>query len=239
MKKIVVIGDIHGRDTWKEIIAKEEPFDKVVFLGDYFDSYYISFKNQFINYNEIIKYKDDNKDKVITLFGNHEFHYIIDKISYSGWNFSIYKEIHELLLNQFNNKTLQCIYKYKDLIFSHAGITKYWLKNVARTNLKALEENKINLDLLDFNFIKGGDPTGDSISQGPIWVRPKALYKDKLDKYTFIVGHTPTASQNVEIINDKIILCDCLPQGYLVVEVDKNDYKFYRKNLIITSSDDN
>ena len=129
--------------------------------------------------------------------------------------------------------------KYKDLIFSHAGITKYWLKNVAKTNLKALEENKINLDLFDFNFIKGGDPTGDSISQGPIWVRPKALYKNKLDKYIFIVGHTPTASQNVEIIEDKIILCDCLPQGYLVVEVDKNDYKFYCKNLIITSSDDN
>ena len=80
MKKIVVIGDIHGRDTWKEIIAKEEPFDKVVFLGDYFDSYYISFKNQFINYNEIIKYKDDNKDKVITLFGNHELHYISENI---------------------------------------------------------------------------------------------------------------------------------------------------------------
>jgi predicted MPP superfamily phosphohydrolase len=237
--KIIVIGDIHGMDVWKEIIAKEEPFDKVVFLGDYFDSYHISFKNQIINYNEIIKYKEDNKDKVITLFGNHEFHYISDKISYSGWNFSTYKEIHELLLNQFNNKTLQCIYKYKDLIFSHAGITKYWLKNVAKTNLEALEENKINLDLLDFNFIKGGDPTGDSISQSLIWVRPKSLYINKLDKYTFIVGHTPTASQNVEIINDKIILCDCLPQGYLVVEVDKNNYKFYRKNLIITSSDDN
>lgn len=236
MKKIVVIGDIHGRDTWKEIIANEEPFNKVVFLGDYFDSYFISFKDQLDNYNEIIKYKEDNKDKVITLFGNHEFHYISENIGYSQWSYSIYKEIHELLLNQFNNKTLQCIYKYKDLIFSHAGITKYWLKNVAKTNLKALEENKIDLNLFNFNFIKGYDYTGDSISQGPIWVRPKALYNDKLDKYTFIVGHTPTASQNVEIIEDKIILCDCLPQGYLVVEVDKKEYRFLCKTLKITPS---
>ena len=79
--KIVVIGDIHGMDVWKEIIANEEPFDKVVFLGEFFDSYFISFKDQLDNYNEIIKYKEDNKDKIITLFGNHELHYISENIS--------------------------------------------------------------------------------------------------------------------------------------------------------------
>ena len=31
MSKIIVIGDTHGHNTWKEVVEKET-FDKVVFL---------------------------------------------------------------------------------------------------------------------------------------------------------------------------------------------------------------
>ena len=34
MEKILVLGDIHGRTCWADIIKKENP-DKVIFLGDY------------------------------------------------------------------------------------------------------------------------------------------------------------------------------------------------------------
>ncbi len=36
--KTIVIGDIHGRTSWKDIIEKEQTWDKVIFIGDYFDS---------------------------------------------------------------------------------------------------------------------------------------------------------------------------------------------------------
>jgi len=36
--KTVVIGDIHGRTTWKEIVDLEPDANVVVFMGDYFDS---------------------------------------------------------------------------------------------------------------------------------------------------------------------------------------------------------
>lgn len=32
--KTVIVGDIHGRTIWKDILEKEQP-DRVVFLGDY------------------------------------------------------------------------------------------------------------------------------------------------------------------------------------------------------------
>lgn len=36
--KIVAIGDIHGRDIWEDIVKKEHDADKIVFVGDYFDT---------------------------------------------------------------------------------------------------------------------------------------------------------------------------------------------------------
>ena len=37
--KYIIIGDIHGRTNWKEIINYEKDYDKVIFQGDYFDPY--------------------------------------------------------------------------------------------------------------------------------------------------------------------------------------------------------
>lgn len=31
--KIVVIGDIHGHDSWQRVLNHEKSFDKVIFLG--------------------------------------------------------------------------------------------------------------------------------------------------------------------------------------------------------------
>ena len=61
-KKIVVLGDIHGRTVWKDIIAKEEP-DQVVFLGDYVSTYEnISEVEQVANLKEILRYKDEHPE---------------------------------------------------------------------------------------------------------------------------------------------------------------------------------
>ncbi len=43
MKKTLVLGDTHGRSNWKLAIHQEQP-DRVIFIGDYFDSIYDTFK---------------------------------------------------------------------------------------------------------------------------------------------------------------------------------------------------
>ena len=55
--KTVVIGDVHGRSLWKLIVNQENP-DRVIFIGDYFDSFEISGVEQIQNFKEIIEYKE-------------------------------------------------------------------------------------------------------------------------------------------------------------------------------------
>ena len=58
--KIIVFGDIHGRDVWKKILDERiDEVDKVIFLGDYFTSREgINEYKQNLNFLEIIKYKE-------------------------------------------------------------------------------------------------------------------------------------------------------------------------------------
>lgn len=70
--KILVLGDIHGRLIWKDIIEKENP-DKVIFLGDYVSTHEdISSTQQINNLVDILTYKENNPDKVVLLRGNHK-----------------------------------------------------------------------------------------------------------------------------------------------------------------------
>ena len=74
---MLVIPDIHGRSFWKKVV--EEHFNeasKIIFLGDYLDPYIgwedITRKQAIANFDEIIKFKSDNNDKVVLLLGNHK-----------------------------------------------------------------------------------------------------------------------------------------------------------------------
>ena len=70
--KILVLGDIHGRLIWKDIIEKENP-DRVIFLGDYVSTHEdISSTQQINNLVDILTYKENNQDKVVLLRGNHK-----------------------------------------------------------------------------------------------------------------------------------------------------------------------
>lgn len=68
-------GDIHGRKFWKKPCENIEPYDKVIFLGDYLDPYGfegISIEECIPNFKEILELKKNNMDKVVLLLGNHK-----------------------------------------------------------------------------------------------------------------------------------------------------------------------
>ncbi len=64
--KTVVIGDIHGRSVWKLIVETEKP-DRVIFIGDYFDSFEFSGVEQIDNFKQIIQYKENNPQVEVVL----------------------------------------------------------------------------------------------------------------------------------------------------------------------------
>ena len=153
-KRILIIPDVHGRLFWKEPVNKYLDFvDRVVFLGDYLDPYEEESEladDIFENMMEIVRLKQNNIEKVVLLKGNHDQHYASERFEELAGGSRI---------DQQNwNKYHQAFTKHKDLfqiahmeyikgmpyVFSHAGVTLYWLKKV-NDNLWHLPDNKVSI----------------------------------------------------------------------------------------------
>ena len=234
--KLLALGDTHGRKDWKNIVNQNA--DKIVFIGDYFDTHYdISANQQIENFKDIITYKRNNINKVVLLFGNHDFHYLrgIEE-HYSGFQNEYKFDIQELIHGALADHLLQMCYVYRNFIFTHAGITKTWCKNnqVSLDNIERSINDLFQYQPAVFKFTPGEsyNPYGDEICQTPIWVRPKSLFYDKIEGYTHIVGHTTQdiislGKRNI-IINDEqkstenVIFIDTIGTSgeYLVIEDD-------------------
>lgn len=236
--KIIAIGDTHGRTIWQQIVEKEKDADKIVFIGDYFDSHdNISGDIQIQNFENLLQFKRDNPKQVILLFGNHDYHYIVDE-AYSGYNRIYASQFGEVIKKAISENLVQMCYKIGEAIFTHAGITNQWLQNNGyydlddEKNMQDFINDKFRYKPLAFRFV-GQNPYGDSIEASPIWVRPKSLMQDppKFEELTQIVGHT---HQNLTTIDrgDKLkyAFIDSLElnekgrvySSYLELEIDEH-----------------
>ena len=210
-KRIIAIGDTHGRNTWK-ILINLHKFDKLIFIGDYFDSDHVLFEDQLNNFLDILEFKRQNPDKVILLIGNHDFQYMkqySDGETYSGYQLKNSKMIEHAFSTALSEGLLQMCHIEGNIIFTHAGVTKTWCEdmNIDFDNL----ENSINSKLTEspspFRF-RGFDPYGDDVCQSPIWVRPQSLAADHIDGYRQVVGHTRV--RTIAILKDTLALIDVL-----------------------------
>lgn len=240
--RILCIGDIHGRSIWKLIEQREEKdYDKIVFIGDYWDSFNIPFKEQCNNFLDICQFKQDNPDKVILLFGNHDYHYLPCATAsgevYSGFQdkyaFLIQKEIEQAL----SLDLLQMCHVHGEFCFTHAGITNTWLKNNEYDKsdvewwVNGLFKNHPN----SFRFV-GRDCYGNSKESSPIWVRPESLVVDVLYPYIHVVGHTRVRNiKPSEGMVSRAIFIDTLDnknEEYLMIDTDKQgEERFEVKKL--------
>ncbi len=210
--RTIVLGDTHGRTDWKTITAKND-FDKVVFIGDYFDTHEsISSEQQKDNFKDLVAYKKANIDKVILLFGNHDYHYLkTTNETYSGFQQWHKTDIQEMLQEAIDADLMQMCYVERNVLCVHAGVTKTWCdENLVQ---KGFLEQTIN-DLFKykpnaFKFTSGKNhsPYGDDVCQTPIWVRPQSLLQDRIEDYIQVVGHT---TQNKLVVTNDVILIDTL-----------------------------
>ena len=209
--KTVCIGDLHGRSDWKLAIHQEEPIDRVIFIGDYFDSFNISGVEQINNFKEIIRYKESNPQvEVIMLIGNHCHHYF-PEIGYtgtSGYQSRIAPSITQVI--DENRHHLQMAYGFGEFLFTHAGVSPVFMDQVFGENDWSIENVVVDLNELfkykpkAFEF-NGFDAYGDNTTQTPIWIRPRSLmsankkHKKSLRKdYIQIVGHTQMKRLDLE-----------------------------------------
>ena len=240
--KTIFLGDIHGRTIWKQIVEKEQDADRIIFVGDYFDSPDISGVEQLHNFLEIVNFKKNSNKEVVLLFGNHDYHYMPGYTAngYSGYQAGLAYQFRDAINSNLDH--FRMAYTFDDILCSHAGISYVWLKrefnpeNDESSYNWSIENIQGIVDMINdcfvytpriFNF-NGLDPYGDDVYQTPIWIRPKSLQKANSktlkNKVIQIVGHT---SQNEIDIKGKTtggryFYIDCLNKGiYLIHENDK------------------
>ena len=223
--KTIFLGDTHGRALWKDIITKENP-DRVVFIGDYFDSFDLGGAEQMHNFKEIIEFKEQAKDiEVILLVGNHDFHYYPGGETYSGYQHGAAPAIKQLL--EENKHHMQMCYQLDNILCTHAGIGHNWL---------VMQQGYADEPIADFvnqiwqhrpnAFIfTGWDSYGDNTTQTPIWIRPGSLMSGNKETflkkdYIQIVGHTQVRYIDMgKATGGRYYFIDAIPERqYLIYE---------------------
>lgn len=249
--KYVIIGDVHGRDTWYNIIDKESDADLYIFLGDYVTTHeLISSEQQCAICEDILNFKDNNLDKVILLRGNHDCQMLGYKWAQcSGYDPIVAKWMYSIK-DRFLSLT-QWIYQIPDtnIICSHAGISKDFISNVEKylikkdgvqydgdsIDLEVILENINHIEpckLFGFTSNRFSDYCGESSTQPCTWIRPTTLAYYMIPDYIQIIGHTPIkhitnlreSNPPFKILND-IWCCDTQLFEYLVI----NDLEFIIK----------
>lgn len=253
--KILILGDIHGRLFWKEPVKKYiKKVDKIIFLGDYCDPYYdegtepISWEQTLNNFQEIIELKRNNPDKVVLLIGNHDEHYRNSQFSYKAKS-TRYDSTHSNQLcdmfNGDNYNLFQLCYAVdnngKKVIFTHAGITKFWLdacdlkydENI-QDAINNLEETAVGVDKL---CIIGkcrtwfGEKTGS-----PLWCDLEEFILEKTaigeDVYQ-IFGHTRLKKG----VNISMTGFSCLDSQTAFILNDKNKLRTVCNEKIKTNKE--
>lgn len=214
MKATVVIGDIHGLETWKGIV-EEHPDCRVVFLGDYLDPIgYVPRERLLSNLTEIIALKERRPNEVVLLLGNHDLHYFCTDIDVSSrFDFAIGEKASRLFLEHID--MFQYAYQEGDYLFTHAGVSRAWFENDFHGDIHSPIAEQLNHPkdsqvpaLCRLGHTRGGD---EGATGGIFWADKREL-SEPLPGFTQIVGHNRVAEVTTQEGDSggKIVFCDCL-----------------------------
>ncbi len=198
--KIISVGDIHGRPYWKEIDPVK--YDKIIFVGDYCDSYVYTDTEIETNLLDIIQLKKNNFDKVVLLLGNHDIHYKFLSEGFQGSGFRPSMAINLNMIFKHSKDLFQVAYQIDNYIWSHAGISYGWYENnkkeiqdvAERFDTKNLADTFNHMMQLNENRLlhQVGKKRGGRYSFGGItWADRYETMSQFIDGYHQIVGHTP------------------------------------------------
>lgn len=221
--KVLVVADIHGDPSWKEILAYHKEYDHIVFLGDYVDS--LKFKPAEIAYNllEIIKFKKDNPDRVTLLIGNHDAHYMkwLQAPQGSGYSHEGFYRYYSIFSE---NEKLFVFAKVIDgVLYSHAGATWKWVQ-AARTH-GSFSIGEFDADPVTainnagwYRNVIGTRRGGSYDSGGPLWADALEHSSINLAYPKQVMGHTPVKTvAHYENEDTMLVFADNSQQSVTVI----------------------
>lgn len=218
-----IIGDIHGRTSWKDLV--DETCINIL-VGDYFDPYQpMTIFDLKRNFLAIVEYKKARPDNIVLLYGNHDYEYLPNVNEQSSRYNGLYaKSIRDLLVDAaplFHGVAYAIREK---CLVTHAGVTRPWkdkylpnVSDISPTNMAKAINTLWETDKPAFGFRYNAemfDFYGESPQHSPIWVRPQMLGQYNLYRRTDviqIVGHSQV--KNITDSGD-VVFVDCL--GYVV-----------------------
>ena len=234
--KVLAVGDIHGEDWWQPAIfgARElfnsyredkealqhdfkfnfENWGKIIFVGDYVDSFHISTPEMIDNLREIVKFANNYPGRVELLLGNHDIQYIHPKYRCSGFRPEAYFDFRDIF--EENKNLFKVASMHGDYLFSHAGVTqRFW--SVCENNLKEVKHlydytdpEKTIADHLNFLyeihfeplFYAGPARGGISSYPGIFWADKRELVGNPLKGVSQVVGHTVQRQKDIIALPD-------------------------------------
>jgi predicted MPP superfamily phosphohydrolase len=239
MKKIAVIGDIHGTtkflECYKNIQKNDSDVDKIIVLGDWFDPYIdIDLDTMIDRYNEFVKiWKSD--DRIISILGNHDIAGYIIYGDYTSRTLRFHKmkqRITDVIEPNLSESYLT--YKVGDYIFSHAGVSQDWLNDISQYTTHNYVDDIMNCkkgwtedelsDICTFYPYDFGR-YGNNIHQSCVWIRPQSLYECAIDGYNQVVAHTKVKEiTKISLKNGKDVwlVDDEQKPNYLILNIEEN-----------------
>jgi hypothetical protein len=198
--KIVVVGDLHGKECWKKIDASR--YDKVIFLGDYVDDNSVEDERMVKNLEDIVRFHSMFPNKVVLLLGNHDMHYA----EFPSYRCSLFRETIQKELTQIfqdNWGKFQVAFQFNNHLFTHAGVTNKFFSEVLSNSpisISPLSSKDLNIaGLLNelhnsseqwkLNIV-GLSRGGTSSFSGITWADIAESSMDSLSGYHQVVGHS-------------------------------------------------
>lgn len=218
---ILIIPDLHGRTFWKKAI--EECFDKVekvIILGDYLDPYPwegITRKDAIRNFQDVIDFKKEYKDKVVLLLGNHDGPYINKKF-YTRSRYDSSNAYHISEMFRSNRSLFQLAHEElvngKRYLFTHSGLLKEWynrnknlIGELTVDNLNRLQDIPQGIAALcEVSSRRGGYDKYGSIVWGDVRDMYEGLNNDLPWEYQ-VFGHSQ--QEEHPIITNEFACLDC------------------------------
>ncbi|GGG35794.1 metallophosphoesterase [Hymenobacter glacieicola] len=239
--RILVIPDIHGRTGWVPVVnnflAGAQAADRVVFLGDYNDSFTVPDAVMLDNFIDVLLLKQQEPERVVLLLGNHCVPYLLlPRFQCSGFRPTLAPALH--ILFKHHRHLFQVAYQAGPYLFTHAGVSEMWLKENGLA-IRVLCEMPATVDNLPAVLNKlltteegqrrlwqvSGYNGGRDRVDGPLWVRPAHLRRGLLPGIIQVVGHTPLPGISWDVkeaTQTGVVFTDChdrQPTEYLTLEL--------------------
>lgn len=244
-EKILVCGDLHTKyhifEYVKSLACK---YDEVVFLGDYVDDWSASPEASWNLLNSLIEWKKAEPEKVILLWGNHDLsEYMPEIFRCAGFNQRTSNLVREVFRN--NDNLFQIAYSWNRILFTHAGLTDSFAKQLeiddfqnGWSNIVANELNiLLNTEEKRNMLAQVGQARGGASVPSVMWADKIELEEDPCSDFIQVVGHTPVEDITTCTIGEaNLIFCDTFstrPNGEMIgngslleIRLENNEPKY-------------